>query len=87
MSKVKTNNFTIEDIKVLEKLEVDDARAMGHALLEQCTEGRAPVKPEKVAYLRRSLDNAKTTIDIAYVFYNMLLKGEGLGSIRSRYFA
>lgn len=83
----KPVNFTIEDIKVLEKLAVDEAKTMGHLLLDQSTTGKAPIKPEKVAYLHRSVDNATTTIDIAYVFYNMLLKGEGLGSITSRYFA
>ena len=83
----KPVNFTIEDIKVLEKLALEEAQAMGHALIDQSGSSKAPIKPEKVAYLHRSVDKALTTVDVAYVFYNMLLKGEGLGSITSRYFS
>lgn len=81
----KTVNFTVQDIKALEVLELEQAQAMGHALLDQSGTSKAPIKPEKVAYLHRSINDARCTIDVAYVFYNMLLKGEGLGSITSRY--
>lgn len=81
----KFQNFTKEDIDAMAAMDFDSAKAFGHELITKAETSEAPIKADKCRYLHGSVDRARNTMDLLGLFYNMLLSGEGLGSVDSRY--
>jgi len=85
MSKTKFQNFTQEDITSMSAMSFEIAKSFAHELITKAESSESPIKPDKCRYLHGSVDRARTNADLIYLFYNMLLSGEGLGSITSSY--
>lgn len=85
MKKVKAN-FTIEDIKKIEAAESrDHAQELLRKIVEAAATGEYPIKPEKVQALYRQILGARDKNEVIAIGYNMLLAGEGLSTVGSRY--
>ena len=85
MSKVKFQNFTKADIDTMAAMDFESAKVFGHELIAKAETSKAPIKADKCRYLHNSVDRARNTMDLLGLFYNMLLSGEGLASVSSRY--
>jgi hypothetical protein len=79
-------NFNQADVKKLESAaDVDAAREMLNAIIEKATTGEHVIKAEKANYLRRQVEGARSKADVIAIAWNMLLAGEGLASVNSKY--
>ena len=78
------DNFTPADIKELETMSDLDAMKARAAELIQ-TPSKKPIKPEKVHYYLRQLENMSRPVEVISLMYNMLLGGEGHGVIGSKH--
>jgi len=85
MSKA-TANFTADDLKTLETAEsMEAAQEMLHAIVEKAAGSKYAIKPEKVAQLHTNINAARSKNDVIRIGWNMLMSGEGLSTIGSKY--
>jgi predicted lipid-binding transport protein (Tim44 family) len=85
MSKA-TANFTAADLKPLETAASKEAaQELLHAIVEKAAVSTSAIKPEKVAALHRNIDNARNKNEVVAIAWNMLLSGERLSSVVSKY--
>lgn len=81
------NTFEVTDIKRIENAtSVGEAREMLIEILDRSKKSKRPIRAEKDLYLRRSIERAPDVMEVVAIAYNMLLAGEGLASLDSRYF-
>lgn len=77
------DNFGIEDIKQLEKIrDLPTLKSQAFALISKPS--RRPMKPEKVAWFRRTLEKLDSHQKVIKLMYDLLLSGEGFSVIGSR---
>ena len=82
----KATNFTAEDLQVLNTAEtLEAAQTMLHAIVDKAATGKSPIKPEKVAQLHRNINAAASKDEVIRTGWNMLMSGEGLATISSKY--
>jgi phage shock protein A len=85
MSKA-TANFTADDLKPLETAEsMEAAQTLLHSIVDNAAVSKAAIKPEKVAALHRNINNARNKAEVIAIGWNMLLAGEKLSSVVSKY--
>lgn len=85
MTKV-TANFTADDLKPLDAAESKEAaQTMLHAIVEKAAGSKYAIKPEKVAALHRNINAARNKTEVVAIGWNMLLAGEKLSSVSSKY--
>jgi hypothetical protein len=85
MSKAPAN-FTAADLKTLETAEnKESAQTLLHAIVEKAGTGDYAIRPEKVAALHRNINLARSKTEVISIGWNMLLSGEKLSSINSKY--
>lgn len=83
-----TKNFTQADLKVLETAtSKESAQDLMHALVNKASSGEIeyPIKPEKAEALHRNINAARSKSEVIAIGWNMLLAGEKLSTIGSRY--
>jgi len=79
-------NFTPADIKTLEAVDSKEAaQLLLKKIVEQAAVSEYPIKPEKVQALFRQISIARNKTEVIAIGYNMLLAGEGLATVNSRY--
>lgn len=72
-----TDNFTIDDIKQLEKMsDLEDIKKKAIELISASSQ--RPMKPEKVSWLKKAVINKKHPSDVVKLMYDLLLGGEGM---------
>jgi hypothetical protein len=82
----KTTNFTAEDLtKVSAAATKEAAQEILHAIIDRAAVSKSAIKPEKVAALHRNVNNARDKNEVVAIGWNMMLSGEGLSSINSKY--
>ena len=79
----KVDNFTIDDIKNLEKIRDLDA-LKAHAKLLIKGKPTNTMKPEKISWFYNHIDTLKTPIAVIKMMYDLMLAGEGHKVIGSR---
>lgn len=80
----KEENFTIDDIKSLEKTtDLNAAKAKALALIS--TQGKHKIKPNKLAWLKHAISGKDSVAGIVKLMYDLMLSGEGHTVIGSRY--
>ena len=85
MSKT-TANFTAEDLAPIAAAEsMEAAQTLLHAIVDKAAVSKAAIKPEKVAALHRNINNARNKNEVVAIGWNMLLAGEKLSSVSSKY--
>jgi hypothetical protein len=85
MSKA-TQNFTAEDLKSLETAaDAERAKVLLRAIVEKASTSKYPIKPEKVQALYNNIARARNKNEVVAIGWNMLLVGEGLASVNSKY--
>jgi len=77
------DNFTIDDIKHLEKLQ-DLGQMKDFAKKLISTPSQKPMKPQKVMWLSQAIDSKRRPGDIVKLMYDLLLGGEGLSVVGSK---
>ena len=81
-------NFTVEQIKEIENADsLQTARVLLNTIIENSSTGQRPIKPSKRQYLLNQVQGTRKILDVAAIAYNMLLAGEGLNVIGSKYFS
>ena len=79
-------NFTASDLKVLETATTKEvAQELLRGIVNKAAEGKYAIKPEKVAALHRNINNARSKNEVVAIGWNMLLAGENLSSVNSKY--
>lgn len=81
----KFQNFSKADIDAIAEMDYEAAKEFSHGLIDRASKSKKPIRQEKCQYLHNSVDRARNVNELLVLFYNMLLSGEGLGSISSRY--
>jgi hypothetical protein len=72
----KQDNFTIDDIKSLEKIrDLETLRARAKELIKGKPQRR--MKPEKIAFFYNRVDSLNSPVQIIKLMYDLLLAGEG----------
>ena len=85
MSKAPAN-FTAADLKTLETAEnKESAQALLRAIVDRAATGDYAIKSDKVVALHRNINNARSKTEVIAIGWNMLLAGEKLASVNSRY--
>lgn len=75
-----------KELKTVDRAKsLQEAQIAATAILGKMNHKATPMKPEKVSYLTRSIQNARTKTDVSMIVYNMFLSGEGLASVSSVY--
>jgi DNA-binding transcriptional regulator YdaS (Cro superfamily) len=83
---MSTANFTASDLKVLETATTKEvAQELLRGIVNKAAEGKYAIKPEKVAALHRNINNARSKNEVVAIGWNMLLAGENLSSVNSKY--
>jgi hypothetical protein len=77
------DNFTIDDIKHLEKMR-DLGQMKDFAKKLIATPSTKPMKPQKVMWLSQAIDSKRRPEDIIKLMYDLLLGGEGLSVVGSK---
>jgi len=79
-----STNFTIDDIKKLERIsDLNKMKLFAKQLIS--TPSQKPMRPEKVAWLTKTIDSKKTPMQVIKLMYDLLLGGEGSSVIGSRH--
>lgn len=82
LGQVPERNFTIDDIKQLEKItDLDTLKAKAVELIS--TRSARPMKPAKVQWFDRVIHDKNSHAAVIKVMYDLMLSGEGLGVIGS----
>lgn len=80
----KRDNFTIDDIKALEKIrDLETIKARAKELVKGFPDRR--MKPEKIDYFYNRIDSLFSPMQVIKLMYDLLLAGEGMKTIGSRY--
>lgn len=80
----KRDNFTIDDIKALEKIrDLETIKARAKELVKGFPDRR--MKAEKIDYFYNRIDRLASPIQVIKLMYDLLLAGEGMKTIGSRY--
>lgn len=75
-----------KELKTVDRAKsLEEAQIAATAILGKMNNKSTPMKPEKVSYLTRNIQNARTKVDVMMIVYNMFLAGEGLSSTGSHY--
>jgi hypothetical protein len=78
------DNFSIDDIKKMEKMtDVNQMKAYAKELIS--TPSQKPMRPEKIAWLNKTIDSKRKPIDVIKLMYDLMLGGEGKHVIGSRH--
>ena len=89
MSKIKGTvkaNFTQADLaKLTEAKDREHAQTLLRAIVEAAGQGEHPIKPEKVQQLFNNISHARSKNEVIAIGWNMLLAGEGLATMGSKY--
>jgi hypothetical protein len=79
----KEDNFTIDDIKRLEKIrDLETLKAQAKELIKGKPARR--MKPEKISWFYNAIDAANSQLKIIKMMYDLLLAGEGNSVLGSR---
>lgn len=79
-------NVSEKDLKTVDNAKtLQEAQIAATAILGKMNHKATPMKPEKVSYLTRNIQNARSKVDVMMIVYNMFLSGEGLSSTGSHY--
>lgn len=82
----KATNFTADDLAVLNTAEsMEAAQTLLHAIVDKAAVSKSAIKPEKVAALHRNINAARNKAEVIAIGWNMLLAGEKLASVGSKY--
>lgn len=82
----KVTNFTAEDLNAVNAAEsMEAAQTLLHAIVDKAAVSKSAIKPEKVAALHRNINAARDKNEVVAIGWNMLMAGEGLASISSKY--
>jgi hypothetical protein len=73
------DNFTADDINAIARMPLEKAKARAIELVTN--DGPRAMKPEKQAWFRRVIGQARTTSQVAKIMYDLLLSGEGHGVV------
>jgi len=79
-AKPQTNSFTGDDINRIATMPLDAAKAAAIDIINNST-----TTNPRAETLRRNVGKTRDSGKVAYLLYNMLLAGEGLSTIGSRY--
>jgi hypothetical protein len=80
----KRDNFTVDDIKALEKIrDLETIKARAKELIKGFPDRR--MKPEKIDYFYNRIDGLFSPMQVVKLMYDLLLAGEGMKTIGSRY--
>jgi hypothetical protein len=80
----KRDNFSIDDIKQLEKIkDLETIKARARELIKGFPDRR--MKPEKIDYFYNRIDSLFSPMQVIKLMYDLLLAGEGMKTIGSRY--
>lgn len=80
----KQDNFTIDDIKALEQIrDLETIKAKARELIKGKPDRR--MKPEKIDYFYNKIDTLTSPMQVIKLMYDLLLAGEGMKTIGSRY--
>jgi hypothetical protein len=80
----KRDNFTVADIKDLEKIrDLETIKARARELIKGKPDRR--MKPEKIDYFYNKIDTLTSPMKVIKLMYDLLLAGEGMKTIGSRY--
>ena len=83
---MSNTNFTSADLDKVNTAESKEAaQELMHKIVDQAAEGKYAIKPEKVAALHRNINNARNKNEVVAIGWNMLLAGEKLSSVSSKY--
>lgn len=78
-----TSNFTVDDIKELEKMgDIDAMKNRARELINASSKKK--MKPEKIAYFMQAIDKMNRPMEVVKLMYDLLLSGEGHGVIGSK---
>lgn len=76
------DNFTIDDIKHLERLNgLEDVKSQAISLVS--TPSKRPISPEKQAWLKHEINGKKDKMAVIKLMYDLMLGGEGMKVIGS----
>ena len=76
-------NFDAQDIKRLERIDdLDSLKKQAFRLISNPSQ--KPLKPEKIAWFKKSLTNKKNKMAIIKLMYDLMLSGEGNAVIGSK---
>ena len=80
----KRDNFTIDDIKALERIrDLETIKTRAKELIKGFPDRR--MKPEKIDYFYNRIDSLASPMQVIKLMYDLLLAGEGMKTIGSRY--
>ena len=83
VSEAEDDNFTADDLRQLQKMNnVDDVKRRAIELIT--TKSRRPMKPEKVAWFKRTIASKRTPMDVIKLMYDLMLSGDGNAVIGSK---
>lgn len=78
-----TDNFTIDDIKQLERIEgLNDIKRQAIALITKPS--KRPITPEKQTWLKNAVMSKKDKMSVIKLMYDLMLGGEGMKVIGSK---
>ena len=78
-------NFTADDINVIATYrDLPAAKEAMSSLLSKCQEG-VKIDPRKFLILSMNVEKARSIVELVKIGYNMLLSGEKMAVIGSRY--
>jgi hypothetical protein len=84
--RTKVINFTAEDLKRVEAAETKElAQQILDAIIDASANSKSPTSAEKVRALHVQVSRARNKNEVIAIGYNMLLSGEGLSTLGSRY--
>ena len=82
----KVTNFTTDDLNAVSSADsMESAQALLHAIVDKAAVSKSAIKPEKVAALHRNINAARNKAEVVAIGWNMMLAGEGLASVNSKY--
>lgn len=82
------HNFTREDLIPIERAKtLEEAQQMAMIVLDKMHPSISDhgIKPEKWFYLSRQINESRRKNNVLEIMFNILLAGEGLASVTSRY--
>lgn len=80
----KRDNFSIDDIKQLERIkDLETIKARARELVKGKPDRR--MKPEKIDYFYNKIDSLTSPMKVIKLMYDLLLAGEGMKTIGTRY--
>lgn len=75
-----------KDLKLVERAKtLGEAQTAAIALLAKMNNKDTPMRPEKVSYLTRQINNSRDKTNVLMLMFNAFLSGEGLSVVGSSY--